>query len=311
MKLNTPGLHHVTAIAVDPQANLDFYARVLGLRLVKQTVNFDDPGTYHFYFGDPLGHPGTILTFFPFPLAGRGRNGAGVAETVAFAAPSGTIDDWIVRLAGHGIDVEGPGIRFGEPIITVRDPDGLPVEIVAAEGRDPADADRPHALQGLHSVTLAVADPERTATVLTETLGLHAAGQSDGRLRFHAHGGDTGTLIDVRAVEDDTRIRLGGGSIHHIAFRARDEEELQTWREAILQSGLEVTPVMDRNYFRSIYFREPGGVLFEMATDDPGFAVDEAPEALGRTLKLPAWLEARRETLESRLPPIRVPEAAR
>ena len=303
MTLTSAGLHHVTAIAVDPQANLDFHTGVLGLSLVKQTVNFDDPGTYHFYFGDRTGRPGTTLTFFAFPLAGSGRRGAGEADAVAFAAPTGSIEDWLVRLSAHGLDVEGPFERFGEPAIAFRDPDGLRIEIIAAGATENSSSE----LAGFHSVTLALADLEPTARLLAEIFGFADAGEEDGRLRLKAATPGLGTIIDLRRTDATSPPRLGGGSIHHIAFRARGDQEQTAWREALIEKGFNVTEIKDRHYFRSIYFREPGGVLFEIATDQPGFAVDEGPEALGRTLKLPPWFEARRQSIESKLPTIRAP----
>ena len=300
MTLATAGLHHVSAIAVDPQGNLDWYTQVLGLRLVKQTVNFDDPGTYHFYFGDSAGHPGTLLTFFPFPLAGRGRPGAGMVAAVAFAAAEHAIEDWMVRLSEHGLDIEGPTHRFGETVIALRDPDGLRIEIVGGSPGHPEDT----GISGLHSVTLALAQPDRTAALLTDVFGLRADSQESGRMRFRARSGASSGTVDLVASKLRDAPRQGGGSVHHIAFRARNDDEQAEWREAVVSLGLEPTGILDRRYFRSFYFREPGGVLFEVATDAPGFAVDEPAGALGRGLMLPEWLEPRRATIESRLPPV-------
>jgi glyoxalase family protein len=307
------GLHHVTAIASGAQATLDFYTRVLGLRLVKRTVNFDAPDTYHFYFGDAAGSPGSLLTFFPFSDAAPGRVGTGMAEATAFAIPEAAFDPWMIRLAEDGRDFEGPAIRFGAQMLGLRDPDGLRIELIAQAGLDDAapilawpgsPLPDDQAIRHLHSVTLCVEAPERTARLLVDTFGYDFVGEEDGRQRFR-QGTNPAGVIDVLCQPDRMRGRMGAGSVHHVAFRAPDEAAQLDWREAILALGFDVTPVLDRQYFRSIYFREPGGVLFEIATDPPGFAIDEAPEALGTALRLPPWLEPRRAQIERRLPPLR------
>lgn len=308
------GLHHVTAIASGAQANLDFYTRVLGLRLVKRTVNFDAPDTYHFYYGDVAGSPGSLLTFFPFADAAAGRAGTGMAETTAFAVPESAFEPWMSRLADEGREFDGPVTRFGAQVLGLRDPDGLQIELVAEPGLDgsapgaggsvgPVGAE--HAIRCLHSVALCVEAPERTARLLTETFGYEAAGDESGRQRFRVQAVGPAGIVDLLCQPDRMRGRMGAGTVHHVAFRAQDEAEQLIWREAVLSLGFDVTPVLDRQYFRSIYFREPGGVLFEIATDPPGFATDEAPEALGTVLKLPSWLEPRRAEIERRLPPLR------
>jgi glyoxalase family protein len=310
-----PGLHHVTAIAIDPQANIDFYTQVLGLRLVKDTVNFDDPSTYHFYYGDKSGNPGTILTFFPFVLAGRGRSGSDMVDTVTFAVPVKSLDGWIVRLADRGIDFDGPFTRFSRPMIEFRDPDGLRLEIAAVDGLeriDSAQTDRDVAqsIGGFGGVTLCVEAPERTIKLLTETFGYRQVAEDSGRRRFraaNAGGGTIGAELDVLCHPEAIHGRPGGGTVHHIAFRAHTDDEQHIWREKIVALGFNVTPVLDRQYFRSIYFREPGGILFEIATDPPGFAVDETADRLGTSLKLPPWLEPKRADIERRLPPVRLP----
>jgi glyoxalase family protein len=307
------GLHHVTVIASGAQANLDFYTRVLGLRLVKRTVNFDAPDTYHFYYGDEAGSPGSLLTFFPFADAAPGRAGTGMAQTTAFAVPETAFDAWMTRLAADGRDFDGPMVRFGAQTLGLRDPDGLHIELVAEPGLDAAPrgsrADGPvpaeHAIRRLHSVALCVEVPERTARLLTETFGYEVVGEEAGRQRFRVRGGGSAGIVDLMCKPDQMRGRMGAGTVHHVAFRARDETEQLAWREAIVALGFAVTPVLDRQYFRSIYFREPGGVLFEIATDPPGFAIDEAPEALGTALKLPPWLEPERADIERRLAPLR------
>lgn len=305
------GLHHVTAIASGAQANLEFYTTVLGLRLVKRTVNFDAPDTYHFYYGDTGGSPGSLLTFFPFADAAAGRVGTGMTEATAFAIPEAAFDAWMSRLAAEGRDFDGPLTRFGEPVLGQRDPDGLRIELVAEAGLDGAtlggganaEARTAQAIRRLHSVALCVEAPERTARLLTDILGYEFVGEEAGRRRFRA-GGPAG-VVDLLCQPDRMRGRMGAGTVHHVAFRARDDAELLAWREAVLESGLDVTPMLDRQYFHSIYFREPGGVLFEIASDPPGFATDEAPEALGTALKLPVWLEPQRAEIERRLPPLR------
>jgi glyoxalase family protein len=312
MDPETTGIHHVTAIAGDPQANVDFYVGMLGLRLVKKTVNFDDPGTYHLYYGDGEGTPGSIMTFFPWPGAPRGRIGAGQLTVTSFSVPAPSLGYWTERLVEAGVRFEKPEDRFGETVLRIADPDDLRLELVAAaeDGREgwvdgPVPAE--NAVRGFHHVTLAVADPSRTARLMTDTLGFRQTGEAEGRTRYEAGEGGPGNTVDVADGTGFPRGMMGVGTVHHVAFRAPDEETQLALREEVGALGYDVTPVLDRNYFRSIYFREPGGVLFEIATDPPGFAVDEEPEHLGETLKLPPWLEPRRGRLEERLPPLRIP----
>lgn len=300
------GLHHVTAIAVDPQANLDFYVRVLGLRLVKQTVNFDSPDVYHFYYGDRAGSPGSVLTFFPFTHAARGKPGPGMAQTVTWLAAQGSLDGWMQRLTEQGLDFEGPYRRFGRERIAFQDPEGLRLEI--AENPDEA-TQSDAALGTFESVTLALARIEPTAQLLTELFGYRKTGEEGGHVRYEAQGGGKASSIDLLAATGQAV--QSGGSVHHVAFRVPDEDTLLRFRERALARGLHVTPVRDRLYFHSIYFREPGGVLFELATMRPGFAVDEPETLLGHSLKLPPWLEKDRADIECRLPPIRLPPDAR
>lgn len=298
------GLHHVTAISGSAQENVDFFTGILGQRLVKKTVNFDAPDTYHLYYGNAAGDPGTILTFFPFADAGPGRAGPGMAAAYAYAVPKGRLDDWMLRLAENAIDFQGPLDRFGQRVIVLRDPDGAPVELVETD-RD-ADTD----LDGFHSVTLWEDDIAPTARLLTEQFGHVEAGHAtEGgveRLRLRAPGMARGAVIDLMRSDAPSIGRQGKGSIHHVAFRARDDAEQLDWREKLMAAGHSVTGVRDRQYFNAIYFREPGGVLFEIATDPPGFAVDEDPARLGRALKLPPQYEAQRDRIERRLPPLKV-----
>jgi glyoxalase family protein len=312
MNTETAGIHHVTAIAGDPQRNVDFYVGLLGLRMVKKTVNFDDPGTYHLYYGDGAGTPGSIVTFFPWASAPRGRIGAGQLTVTSFSVPASSLGYWAERLVEGGVRFEKPEDRFGDTVLRFPDPDGLRLEIVAAaedtregwaDGSVPAD----NAVRGFHHVTLVVADPSRTADLMTATLGFRQTGEAEGRTRYEAGEGGPGNTVDVADGTGFPRGTMGVGTVHHVAFRVPDEETQLELREKVAALGYNVTPVLDRNYFRSIYFREPCGVLFEIATDPPGFAVDEEPEHLGESLKLPPWLEPERDRLEDVLPPLGIP----
>jgi glyoxalase family protein len=304
------GLHHVTAIATDPQTNVDFYSEVLGLRLVKKTVNFDDPGTYHLYYGDELGRPGTILTFFPWPLARRGSRGSGQATACAFSVPESSIDWWRERLSREGIVTEDPVERFDEQVLALFDPDGLRLELVGHSGTDASDdvagpVPMEFRVRGLHSVAISVTTYEATMRLLTETLGFRLTGETENRSRLQVGAeGDRGARVDVLTTPQGEGW-ISAGTVHHVAWRAAGDREQMAWRERLLSYDLNVTPVLDRGYFRSIYFREPGGVLFEIATDPPGFAIDEPISSLGSALKLPAWLEDRRATIEATLPSLK------
>lgn len=308
----TAGLHHVTAIASDPQRVLDFYTHVLGLRLVKQTVNFDDPGAYHFYFGDDTGTPGTLLTFFVWPQASRGSLGIGETSAVAFQVSSASLDFWERRLLESGVPAERVEDRFGDEVLRLADPDWMRVELVGVRdcgaGRPPRASEVPaeHALRGLHSVTLCESGYELTANLL-EKMGLRKSGQENSRIRFSAGGNAPGSCIDILVQPHLVNGRLGAGTIHHIALRAADAGAQLEWRDVLIGKSLNVTPVLDRNYFQSIYFREPGGVLFEIATDLPGFGIDEPADSLGESLELPPWLEKYRARIERILPRIEMP----
>lgn len=297
-----PGLHHVTAISGPPQANVDFYAGTLKQRLVKKTVNFDDPGTYHLYYGDHSGSAGTILTFFPFAEAGPGRAGPGMASAYAYAIPSSDFDTLAADLS-DGRRQASLTERFGQRVLTLRDPDGAPVELIETEGAP----DR----HGFHSVTLWERDPDPTARLLTEAFGYEVQGseRSPGgeRLRLKAPGSDRANIIDIWRSDIATVPRPGKGTIHHVAFRAKTQEDQHHWQEALLKFGHRTTPVIDRQYFNAIYFREPGGILFEIATDPPGFAIDEPVETLGTALKLPPQHERLRARIEATLPKLEVP----
>ena len=311
MSDRTDGIHHVTAISGDARETADFYAGVLGLRLVKKTVNFDDPSTYHLYFGDETGSPGTILTFFPFGGGYGGRVGKGQTSATAFSIPEGSVAFWDDRLDDLGVDADEPVERFGETVLPLRDGDGQPIELVEADSPVEPWADGPvpaeHALRGFHGITLRSARPDATAEVL-ERLGYERGDEEGDRSRFRA-AGDRAAVVDVRDPGDAMGGRQGSGTVHHVAFRAPDDDAQFAWRDRLIEAGLHVTGQKDRQYFRSIYFREPGGVLFEIATDGPGFTRDEDVAELGTDLKLPPWLEEDREFLEQRLPPVEVGEA--
>lgn len=313
MENQIAGIHHVTAIVEDPQQNIDFYAGVLGLRLVKQTVNFDDPHTYHLYFGDELGQPGTILTFFPWPGARHGSRGTGQVSAIALAIPTSSVDYWQQRLTSYGFIVSEPTSRFGENSLSVYEPSGLLLELAAqpeaseqhiwASGFVPSD----HAIRGISGVTLTIAQHEPTATLLTETMGFRKVGEAGRYVRYAVADSGPGKHIDVVSRPEVPEGLVAAGTVHHIAWRTPNDTEQHAWRETLIRQGYEVTPVRDRQYFRSIYFREPGGVLFEIATDEPGFAVNEHPDQLGTHLMLPPWLEQRRSQLAQTLPPITLP----
>ena len=305
------GLHHVTAISGPAARNADFYTRVLGLRLVKKTVNFDDPGTYHLYYGDETGTPGTILTFFPWEHAGQGRVGLGETEETAFRVPLHAIGYWTHRFIDKGVGHDPIVRRFGETVLAFRDPDGMRLALVGIKGAEaePAwvgtDVPAEHAIRGFHGVTLMLKEAAATGAVLTDVLGLPEIGREGSRIRFAAADTDVGGVVDLHAVGDFLNGISGGGTVHHVAFRAADDAAQAAMVERLARHhGLRTTEQRDRNYFRSVYFREPGGVLFEIATDVPGFAVDEPVETLGRALKLPAGLEARRREIEAVLPEV-------
>ena len=314
MNPSITGLHHVTAIASDPQRALDFYVGLLGLRFVKRTVNFDDPASYHFYFGDARGTPGTILTFFAWPGARRGIRGTGQIEAAAFAIPPNSVGYWLDRFKEHHVPAEKTPARFGEEVIRFADPDGLVIELIASissAGFEPwADSTVPveHSVRGFHGVSIALEGYEQTARLLTETFGYRLVEQLNNRFRLAAPSeAGAGRLVDLLCTPDGSLGRVAAGSVHHIAFRARDDAEQLVWRERLVDLGYNVTPVIDRTYFHSIYFREPGAVLFEIATDPPGFTLDESLEELGNQLRLPPWLEPTRSQVEEVLPAIKVP----
>jgi glyoxalase family protein len=312
----TPGIHHVTCVAGDPQRNLDFWAETLGLRLVKRSINQDDPGTYHFFYGDAEGNPGTSMTFFPWTDLPDGEVGAGQVSRTAFRVPEGSLDYWEERFDERGVDYDAREERFGETVLPFRDPDGLPVELVAVDvpEDDPTTAwtafvPESAAIRGFHSVTLWLDGAERTEGLLrtmglTETESETDAATDRNRTRFAA-GGAVGKYVDV--VETDRRGGSGRGTVHHVAFQTPTDADQSGMRDAVASLGLRPTEQIDRHWFRSVYFREFAGVLFELATSDPGYASDEPLDALGERLVLPGRFEDRRDEIEAGLADVAVP----
>ncbi|MCC7281830.1 MAG: ring-cleaving dioxygenase [Acetobacteraceae bacterium] len=303
-------LHHVTAIASDPARNVAFYEGLLGLRLIKQTVNYDDPSVHHLYYGDFAGSPGAIMTFFPYAGAKPGRHGVGQAEETAFAVPPGSLGFWRDRLAANGVAF-GDEARFGQALLAFKDHDGLRLEIVESpdaagiEGRAAEGVPAGHAIRGFAGVTLWLKDVAGTASVLTDVLGYEQTAAEGSYTRFVHPGPGLGRVVDLRAAGGFWAGAMGAGVVHHVAFRAASDAAQEESSRALRAKGLGVTPQQDRNYFRSTYFREPGGVLFEVATDDPGFAIDETPEQLGGKLMLPPRYEPHRAEIEASLPKLR------
>lgn len=310
------GIHHITAIASNPQRNLDFYHGVLGQRLVKKTVNFDDPSTYHFYFADKIGSPGTVLTFFPWRHMGQGVRGNGEVGATAYSIRPGSVDYWRNRLDRHGVAIVDQATRFGNDIFSIHDPDGMVIEFVVNEEqqsfvpweRGPIPGE--HELRGFHSATLWVANGAATGEILTEQLGHQYVETESNRTRYQGASNDIGLYIDLLEQPGLGRGSMGAGSVHHIAFRTVDDREQAEYQTLLQQAGYGVSPVMDRQYFHSIYFREPSGVLFEIATDAPGFLYDEPVDELGTHLKLPSWLEPRRTQIEQSVVPVTLPTLA-
>jgi len=311
------GLHHVTAIAGNPQRNVDFYTKVLGLRLVKQTVNFDAPDTYHLYYGDEAGRPASLLTFFPWDGVPGGRLGTGLTTATAFSIPEESTSWWLGRLRLLGVNVQPVAQRNGSDVITLRDPDGMVLDLVTTAGDERSGWDgvasipSDHAVRGLHAVTLTERLLDPTAEMLTSMLGMHLGDEEGNRARFAMGGGQSGALVDVTGEKSMDRGLQAGGTVHHVAFRAPDLPTMQRWHDELAGAGVPVTQILDRQYFKSIYFREPGGVLFEIATDTPGFDIDEPLLELGKSLKLPPWLEPNRDQIRAALPVLTVDDPVR
>jgi glyoxalase family protein len=302
------GLHHLTAIAGDAQRNYDFYTKVLGVRLVKKTVNFDDPGTYHFYYGDEAGTPGSILTFFPWEGIQKGRVGTGMATAIGYSVPKGSLAFWRNRFEKLNIKQQPVSERFGERHLLFEDPDGLLLDLIETSEADhrrqwtTADLSEGTATKGFHSVVLTVRNRTATANVLTDVLGYHFLGQEGNRYRFVTDAIDTANIIDLVEEPNGQPGINAGGTNHHVAFRVKDDEVLMEFREKVRRAGLQITEKIDRNYFFSLYFREPGGILFELASDNPGFATDETVNELGTHLMLPRQYERSRKKIEEVLP---------
>ena len=302
------GIHHITAIAGNAKRNYNFYTNVLGQRLVKKTVNFDDPETYHLYYGDKEGTPGTILTFFPWEGIQTGRRGARQATEIGYSVPKGSLDFWVNRFEKHNVIYNKVAEKFGEEYLTVLDPDGLKLELTASKAADNRlawetdEVKAENAIKGFHNVTITTNKMQATADILTGVFGYKLLEQHVNRYRFVTDAVENANIVDLVEVAGEVAGHVAGGSVHHVAFRVANEEILMQYRDKIAAVGLHITDKIDRNYFYSLYFREPGGVLFEIATDNPGFAVDEAVEELGQNLKLPAQHERFRPALEKSLP---------
>ncbi|SHL42652.1 glyoxalase family protein [Chitinophaga jiangningensis] len=301
------GIHHVTAIAGRAKKNFDFYTRVMGLRFVKKTVNFDDPNTYHFYYGDEKGDPGTILTFFPWEDIATGRRGTHMATEIGYSVPEGSLDFWLKRFEKENIIYNKPSSKFGEVYLTFLDPDGLKIELTVPEQSDDrkpwetAEIKENNATRGFHHVTLTLDDIQPTADLLVSVFGWELKKNHTNRYRFAGPEGQQGGFIDLVEAKGEMRGHVAGGSVHHVAFRVPDEATQEKLRTELENRGLHLTTVLDRKYFKSVYFREPGGVLFELATDAPGFTVDEPLNELGTHLMLPPQYEAQREEIIKKL----------
>jgi glyoxalase family protein len=315
--LDILGIHHITALASDPQRNVDFYVGFLGLRLVKQTVNFDAPDVYHLYYGDETGRPGTLLTFFPFPNAHRGERGAGETSAVAFSVPRSSLDFWVERISRAGIELDGPQKRFDQEFLSFEDPDGMKVEFVLdasvedALGWAGSSVGPKNAIRRFSGATFTHRQLDGPGKFLQEVMHFLPKGSEGSRHRFRVGSGESQAHIDIDVDPNAPPHRQSAGSVHHIAWRVKDDDAQVAWRKDLREAGASPTPVIDRCYFHSVYFREPGGVLFEIATDPPGFLVDETPESLGTVLKLPPWLEPSRPAIDRSLPPLAVPSPAR
>ncbi len=308
MRNSLHGIHHITAISSDPQANFDFYTRILGLRMVKQTINYDDPSVYHLYFGDRVGSPGSILTFFPFPDAQAGKVGNGQVGAIGYSISADSIEFWVERFSRLGISFDGPFKRFDHEVISFKDSDGLPLELIADSNRSgvywtESSLPSAHAIKRFSSTTLLLNNADPTSSLITDVLGFEMVATEGNRTRFAAGTGEDRQLVDIVANPEARRGVPGPGTVHHIAWRCLDADQAD-WRKAVEANGYNVTPIIDRNYFHSIYFREKGGILFEVATDEPGFAVDQTESELGSRLSLPPWLESRREDIIRQLPPL-------
>jgi glyoxalase family protein len=313
MAVSVHGIHHVTCIAGDAQENLDFYVALLGMRLVKRSVNQDDPGTYHLFYADRVGNPGTDFTFFPWPNMEPGRMGIGLTVETSFAIPMGGLGYWEERLKQHSVKPGKPESRFGEMTLPFEDPHGLQIALVETNDErefvpwEDSPVPPEHQLRGMHAVRLWERQLAPTDTVLTTLMGFTLLGTEDGWHRYGAEGGGSGKLIEIKELPEERRGQWGTGSVHHVAWRVKDSEEQMALRDILLRAGLRPTPQIDRFWFKSVYYKEPGGVLFELATDGPGFDRDEDMEHLGEQLILPPWLETQRTEIEAALPSLEMP----
>jgi glyoxalase family protein len=306
MEHKIQGLHHITAIAGDATRNYNFYTKVLGLRFIKKTVNFDDPKTYHFYFGDEIGSAGTILTFFPWGEGiPQGRRGSGMATEIGYSVPKGSLEFWVERFEKYNVIYNKPAEKFGERYLTFLDPDGLKFELIETnDTRKPWVTDEVtenYATRGFHNITITLNDIQGTANILTSIFGYELVSKESNRYRYAVDTVDNASIVDLVELPNEKKGHVANGTVHHVAFRVKDDKTLMYFREKVEQAGLNITPQIDRNYFHSLYFREPGGVLFEIATENPGFMVDEAVGELGKNLKLPAQYESRRSEIEAHL----------
>lgn len=299
------GIHHITAIAGNPQKNIDFYTGILGLRMVKKTINFDAPDVYHFYFGDELGTPGTVFTTFPFEGARKGTKGTGELTYTAFSIAENSIDYWVERLKKYNVTVSSILNRFDQKLIRFEDHDGMGIELIAnnkdsRKGWTTGTIPENHVIRGFYGATLNLKAKELTEKLLTQFMDYKFIAEEDGRFRYGTKG-EPGDIVDIVVDKNGRQGIQSAGTVHHIAFRTENESSQLEIQKILINNGYHVTEVKDRNYFKSIYFREPGGVLFEIATDDPGFAIDEDEALLGEALKLPEWAETQRQTIESKL----------
>lgn len=305
------GIHHITVMASDPQANYDFYTELLGMRFIKKTVNFDAPDVYHLYYADEIGTPGTVLTFFPFRDARRGKRGTGEITVVGFSVPSNSLNYWVNRLAESAINFDGPSKKFGYDYISLLDPDGMKIEIVADptadkiigwnNGEIPAE----HSIRKFFSTTFYLNISLKSEELLTKIMGATFIGKEGNIKRYSFGEKSSESFVDIYEDGNVQRGLSGAGTVHHIAWRTANDEEQNNWRNKVIEFGLHPTEMVDRNYFHSIYFREPGGILFEIATDEPGFMVDESFDSLGTELKLPMWHEPKRQLIEQILIPLK------
>lgn len=310
MKALITGIHHITAIAGNPQKNVDFYTGILGLRMVKKTINFDSPDVYHFYFADELGTPGTVFTTFPFDGAKKGTKGTGELTYTAFSIPQASLSFWIDRLAKYNVPTSTPLNRFGEKLIRFEDHDGMGIELIANDsdsrkGWTYGNIPLEHSIKGFYGATLNLKAKELTEKLLTQFMNYKFITEEDGRYRYGTDG-KPGDIVDIVIDKNGRQGIQSAGTVHHIAFRTANISTQLEIQKILMENGYQVTEVKDRNYFKSIYFREPGGVLFEIATDEPGFAIDEDEAHLGESLKLPEWAEPQRDKIASRLAKVKL-----